>query len=146
MERRLLIIEDSKEDYAAILRALDCRADEVQISHSTDGDGALETLTDLATAGKIGKLPQIIVLDLNLPGTGGRDILVELKRDALLKIIPVVVLTTSTNPRDIADCYRNGVNGYCVKGGDRMTFVETMQAFKRFWLQAALLPNRADER
>ena len=146
MEPRLLIVEDSKEDLAAILRALDCSAATAQITYSSTGDDALETLGALVADGKISRLPQIILLDLNLPGTDGREVLSELKSDRLLNVIPVVVLTTSTNPRDVAYCYRKGANGYCVKGGDRATFVETIQAFKRFWLQTAILPNRVDER
>ncbi len=142
----MLIIEDSREDYAAIIRALDCKIADVQISHISDGDTALDTLKEIATGGDIGRLPQIILLDLNLPGTDGREVLIELKADRLLKIIPIVVLTTSTNPRDVEYCYREGVNAYCVKGGDRTTFFETMQAFKRFWLEAAVIPNRADGR
>ncbi len=144
MQRRVLIIEDSKEDYAAILRALDCSAAEVAIVHSSDGDSALEVLRDNSAHGETGRLPQVILLDLNLPGTDGRDILLELKNDDALKTIPVVVLTTSSNPNDISECYGRGANGYCVKGGDRATFVETIQAFKRFWLQTAALPTRID--
>ena len=146
MQRRILIVEDSQEDYAAILRALDCKTEEVHITRNSDGDTALETLRELVADGKIGRLPQVILLDLNLPGTDGREVLHELKSDELLRVIPIVVLTTSTNPRDVAYCYRSGVSGYCVKGGDRATFVETIGAFKRFWLEAVILPDRVDER
>ena len=144
MQRLVLIIEDSKEDYAAILRALNCDSSEVRIVHSLDGDAALANMRRDTERGELGRLPQLILLDLNLPGTDGREILLELKSDEQLKNIPVVVLTTSTNPRDIADCYGKGANVYCVKGGDGATFVETVQAFKRFWLEAAILPNSTD--
>ncbi len=133
------IIEDSKEDFAAILRLL--QSEDLAIAHSWNGDDALASFQALIVDGKEQDLPQVILLDLNLPGTDGREILLELKADKVLRLIPVVVLTTSTNPKDIAECYSNGVNGYCTKGGDWATFTETIQAFKRFWLQTAILPN-----
>jgi CheY-like chemotaxis protein len=136
---RMWIIEDSKEDFTAILRTL--KSDGLSIAHSWNGDEALASFRALIADGKGRDLPQVILLDLNLPGTDGREILLELKADKVLRSIPVVVLTTSTNPSDVAECYNNGVNGYCTKGGDWATFTETIQAFKRFWLQAAILPD-----
>jgi len=142
VQRRVLVVEDSREDFAALVRALNKGGtdDGLTISHSWDGDEALDTLHSLVEAGEIGRLPQVILLDLNLPGTDGREVIAELKSDELLRVIPIVVLTTSTNPFDIAECYSRGANGYCVKGGSGTTFVETVAAFKKFWLEAAELP------
>jgi CheY-like chemotaxis protein len=145
MKRRILIIEDSKDDFAAILRALRSKARELDISveHSWDGDEALAVLHGMVERGESGQLPHVILLDLNLPGTDGREVLLELKRDGALRAIPVVVLTTSINPQDIAECYDRGVNGYCVKGGYGASFTETIEAFRKFWLEAAVLPSGA---
>lgn len=173
MHRRMLVIEDSKEDFVAIMRALnrdglkikvvegtadDDIADEgpdggwpesnasVGVIHSESGDGALQNMLAKIAGGDIARLPQVILLDLNLPGTDGREILTELKSNELLKRIPVVVLTTSTNPRDVVECYDKGAAGYCAKGGDGATFSDTIEAIKKFWLYAAILPKRADGR
>jgi CheY-like chemotaxis protein len=141
----MMIIEDSTEDFEAILRALGTAGTDANIVHSSDGDEALERMRSIASSDVADELPQVILLDLNLPGTDGRDILLEIKADERLRSIPVVVLTTSTNPRDVAECYGNGANGYCVKGSDRATFTETIHAIKQFWLEAAVLPSRTNE-
>jgi CheY-like chemotaxis protein len=103
-------------------------------------------LRALLRDGDAAQLPEVVLLDLNLPGTDGRTILGELKSDERLKLIPVVVLSTSTNPRDVADCYAKGVNGYCTKGGGRVSFDATISSITRFWFQTALLPNPASRR
>jgi CheY-like chemotaxis protein len=144
--RRVLVIEDSNEDYTALVRAFDGAGADIAISRSFDGDDAVEMLRGMISGGRVIDLPQIILLDLNLPGTDGREILREMKSDALLKLIPIVVLSTSTNPSDVADCYRNGVNGYCTKGGDRAQFEATIDAINRFWFRSALLPNGSGRR
>lgn len=142
MARRVLIIEDSNEDFQAILRSLGTAAADVAITRSLDGDDALDMLRDTRLRGKAEHLPQIILLDLNLPGTDGREILAEIKRDDFLKFIPVVILSTSTNPKDIADCYRDGASAYCLKAVNRNKFDETIQAINSFWFRAAVLPER----
>ena len=146
MPRRVLVIEDSNEDYTAILRAFERASADVDISRSETGDEALEKLREVALGGKFAQLPQLILLDLNLPGSDGREILSEIKSDESLKMIPVVVLTTSTNPRDVADCYRKGVSGYCTKGGGRTQFDATIRAIQTFWLETAVLPDWAKPR
>jgi len=143
--RRILIIEDSNEDFQAILRALGPTAD-IAITRSLDGDDALEMLREIRQRGKVEHLPEVILLDLNLPGTDGREILTEIKRDEVLKLIPVVILSTSSDPKDIADCYRQGASGYCLKPIDRVRFDETIRAISSFWFRAVTLPKRAYSR
>jgi CheY-like chemotaxis protein len=140
MPRRILIIEDNNEDFQAILRALGPASADVAITRSLDGDDALEMLRETATGGKPEHLPQVILLDLNMPGTDGREILGEIKRDEVLKMIPVVILSTSRHSKDIADCYRKGASGYCLKPIDRIAFDETIRAISMFWFHAAMLP------
>ncbi len=140
MPRRILIIEDNNEDFQAILRALGPANADVAITRSLDGDDALELLRETAAGDHRERLPQVILLDLNMPGTDGREILSELKADDLLKLIPVVVLSTSRHSKDIAFCYRNGASGYCLKPIDRATFDETIRAISSFWFHAVMLP------
>ena len=79
--------------------------------------------------------PGLIVLDLNLPGTDGRDILRQIKQDATLKKIPIVVFTTSSNPKDIQDCYNLGVSRYIVKPIDYEQLKRDIQSLIDYWLE-----------
>ena len=141
----LLIIEDSDEDFEAFGRIMRKSAVVVPIYRCTDGDDALDFLyhtgeyTDLERAPR----PAIILLDLNLPGTDGRDVLKQIKRDDNLKIIPTVVFTTSSNPRDIEVCYQHGVNGYILKPIDINKLMRTLQVFIDYWFEAVILPDAA---
>lgn len=143
----LLIIEDSDEDFAAFERVV-CKSPLFQIYRCTDGDDALDFLrqagnyTDITNAPR----PGMILLDLNLPGTDGRQVLEEIKQDRLLKMIPVVVFTTSDNPRDVAGCYQCGANGYVVKPIDLKKLTKTVQVMVDYWFEANTLPNPAGDR
>lgn len=141
----LLVIEDSDEDFEALGRMM--RKSDVAnpIYRCTDGDEALDFLyhtgeyTDMAKAPR----PAMILLDLNLPGTDGREVLEQLKQDDELKIIPVVVLTTSSNPKDIEVCYRYGVNGYILKPIDIKKLMRNIQVIIDYWFEAVILPDAA---
>ncbi|NTW04234.1 MAG: response regulator [Oscillochloris sp.] len=85
--------------------------------------------------------PHLILLDLNLPGTDGRSLLAVIKDDEDLKAIPVVVLTTSNNPRDIAICYQRGANSYQIKPVDYARFKQAMQTLLDYWFQTTTLPE-----
>jgi CheY-like chemotaxis protein len=113
----LLIVEDSDEGFAAIVRIMSKSSIDIPLYRCTDGDEALDFLyrTGEYADPKTAPRPALILLDLNLPGTDGREVIQEIKQDDSLKIIPVVVFTTSANPKDIETCYRNGANGYMVK-------------------------------
>ena len=78
---------------------------------------------------------------LNLPGTDGREVLHEIKNDHELRIIPVIVLTSSSDERDIAACYRDGANSYITKPVDVHGFIDAVARLKGFWFELALLPN-----
>jgi CheY-like chemotaxis protein len=140
----LLVIEDSDEDFEAFGRMIRRSSVPNPIYRCTDGDDALDFLyrtgeyIDPANAPR----PGIILLDLNLPGTDGREVLEEIKQDDELKIIPVVVFTTSSNPRDIEACYQHGVSGYIVKPIDINQLMRTVQIFLNYWFEAVVLPER----
>jgi CheY-like chemotaxis protein len=143
VSRRLLIVEDNDQDYQAILRSLDRVKAEVAITRCIDGDSALELLRDYVLDKRNDKLPEIILLDLNLPGIDGRDFLAEVKEDEILRVIPVVVMSNSTSPTDVATCYRLGASGYCVKPIDHVRFDQTIAAMHEYWLRSVMLPERA---
>jgi CheY-like chemotaxis protein len=139
----LLVIEDSDEDFEAFSRVLHQHAVINPIFRCTDGDEALDYLYRTGIYGdpQTAPRPSIILLDLNLPGTDGREILQQIKQDEQLKNIPVVVFTTSSNPKDVDICYRHSVASYILKPIDINRLVETIQSFITYWLDIVILPD-----
>jgi CheY-like chemotaxis protein len=146
----LLVVEDSNEDFRMLQRLMRRMCVQNPIHRCTNGDEVLEFLyqqrSDAYTKGEdlrnsqVVLRPSVILLDLNLPGIDGRDILDRLKQDKSLKEIPIVVFTTSSNPKDIELCYQKGANGYMVKPMDAEELKKTIQAFVDYWLQANMPP------
>jgi CheY-like chemotaxis protein len=142
----LLIIEDSEEDFEALCRMIKNAPTRCQIYRCHDGDEALDFLfhtgqyADTATS----PVPSLILLDLNLPGLDGREVLSQVKQDETLRSIPVVVLSTSNNPKDIRACYQTGVNSYLIKPINAIKFKRTMQVFMEYWFDAIVLPDILD--
>lgn len=139
----LLIIEDSDEDFAALTRTIAKAKIPNPVYRCEDGEEALDFLyregeyTDEILAPR----PSLIVLDLNLPGTDGREVLATLKQDRDLQTIPVVIFSTSSNPKDVNACYRQGISGYIVKPMDTKRLNHLVQTFLEYWFQAVELPN-----
>lgn len=139
----LLVVEDSDEDFAAFERILRKASIANTIYRCVDGDDALDFLRHSGQYQTLTQPPRpaIILLDLNLPGTDGREVLEQIKQDNELKIIPVVVFTTSSNPKDIEVCYQSGVNGYIIKPIDVKKLMRTIQVLIDYWFEAVILPN-----
>lgn len=143
IEQPILLVEDSPEDYIATLRALKRSGLTQPLVRVSDGDEALDYLfqrgkyEDLKTAVR----PAVILLDLNMPGTDGFDVLKVVKSDESLRRIPVIVLTTSGDEEDVLRCYEDGANTFIRKPVDPLHFVEAMQAVHAFWMEVAILPN-----
>ena len=139
----LLVVEDSDEDYEATRRALKKVGARVAITRCFDGDVALVLLhrRGAYAARSAERLPTLVLLDLNLPATDGREVLAEIKRDAALRSIPVVILTTSLNPKDVAVCYGNGANTYLVKPVNFEHFTNTIKLLCDYWFGTAVLPE-----
>ncbi|MEX0830942.1 MAG: response regulator [Nitrospirales bacterium] len=139
----ILLVEDSPEDYETTFRSLRKSGLKNPIVRCTDGEDALDYLLkcgayrDLGSAGR----PGLILLDLNLPGTDGREVLKEIKEDSSLKAIPVVVLTTSSDERDIQQCYQFGANSYIQKPVDLEGFVKAMARMTDYWFELVIVPK-----
>lgn len=142
----ILLVEDSPEDYEATVRALKKSGLNNPIFRCEDGDEALDYLfcRGVYANPEDAPRPGIILLDLNLPGTDGRDVLREVKADAALKSIPVVVLTTSTDERDIERCYQAGANSYMSKPVDLDGFLRAIEKLKDFWFEVVILPKASE--
>ncbi len=141
--KSLLIIEDSDEDYAALVRTIAKAKITNPVYRCEDGEEALDFLYQEGEYADetLAPRPSLIVLDLNLPGTDGREVLAEIKQDANLKTIPIVIFSTSSNPKDINACYRYGISGYLVKPMDINRLHWLVQTFLDYWFQAVELPN-----
>ena len=139
----LLIVEDSDEDFEAFRRFIRRAKISNPVYRCVDGEDALDFLyrqgdyQDNAQAPR----PSIILLDLNLPGTDGREVLEQIKQDDKLKTIPVIVFTTSSNPKDIETCYRFGVNSYVLKPINVDKSKEVMQSIVDYWFNIVVLPE-----
>ncbi|WP_421655027.1 response regulator [Leptothermofonsia sp. ETS-13] len=138
----LLIAEDSDEDFEVLQLLMQQMEIQNPIYRCTNGDKVLDFLYQEGDYSNpdIAPRPSIILLDLNLPGTDGRDVLEQLKQDQRLKEIPVVIFTTSSNPKDVEFCYQKGANGYLIKPVDSEELEKTVQAFVEFWLEVNTPP------
>lgn len=141
----ILLVEDNDEDHVAFQRALAHTDAQRSVHRCHNGDDALAFLERChATAGGPTRLPALIVLDLNMPGSDGRDVLRRLKQDPRFRAIPVVIVTTSSNPRDVNACYDDGANSYIVKSIDFGKFEHDMRLLMEYWFEASLLPATVD--
>lgn len=139
----ILVVEDSPEDYEAIERAFRIAGLMNPIHHCTDGDSALDYLYRRGQfdSFRADPLPGFILLDLNLPGTDGHEVIQELKSDPKMRKIPIIVLTTSGDERDIDACYEAGANSFVKKPVSFYGFIEAVTRLKEFWFEIAILPK-----
>ena len=131
MPRRLslLLVEDDCVDVMTVRRVLKQLQMPARLDVSVDGEDALLRLRDPSKP-----RPDIILLDLNTPRMGGIELLRALKLDERLKLIPVVVLTTSQEARDRADSFGLGVAGYMLKLADHSQFAEMFRTICQYWM------------
>ena len=139
----LLVVEDNDEDFVVFMDFLQDMNVQQPVYRCVDGDDALDFLLGEGSyQDQNPKIkPSVVLLDLNLPGTDGREVLEQIKEDERFKKIPVVIFTTSSNPQDIDFCYQNGANGYLVKPIDFEQMRCRIQAFVDFWLNENTLPQ-----
>lgn len=137
----ILHIEDNAAD-SELLRDSLSEFRDLIVLPVDDGAEALRYLQQRTMAADT-SLPDLILLDLNLPGLDGRRILMELRKDPLLRLIPVVVLSGSAREEDMALAYELGANAYVVKPNDLKRFRSVMRAICDFWCGAAAVPGRA---
>ena len=135
-EVEILLVEDNPEDAELTLRALKKHNLANKIFVVNDGEEALDFIF---TKGKFAgrsdnREPRVILLDLKLPKVSGLEVLEKIKADKIKRLIPVVVLTSSKEERDIVESYRLGVNSYIVKPVDFEKFVEAVKDLGLYWL------------
>ncbi len=141
----ILIVEDSDDDYMATMRAFR-KANLVNpVQRCTNGDQAIDYLLQRGDFPGTGKAPRpsIILLDLNLPGTDGKEVLRTIKASPGLQKIPVIVLTTSNAEKDIEQCYAAGANSYVQKPVDLVGFLQSVARLTDYWFNVSILPKSA---
>jgi CheY-like chemotaxis protein len=138
-ELHILLIEDSRTDAKIIERALREEAVPHRLTVLPDGRQALDYLFGLLDeSSESGGEPDLILLDLNLPGLDGHQVLGRIKADPLLRALPVVVLTTSCRDEDVLQTYRAGANTYIPKPAEYAGYCEVVSALRTYWLDIAL--------
>jgi len=140
----LLVVEDSLEDMEALTRTLRKLGISVRIEHCSDADSALDYLHRRGAYSdpKRSPRPALILLDLNLLGRDGREVLTHVKSDEGLRSIPVVVLSTSSSQKDVEQCYQLGANSYQVKPVDIDELSRSTRVTMEYWLSVALVCGR----
>lgn len=130
------MVDDSMEDAELTIRALQKENLASNLLHLEDGEDALHFLFSVHN-----QLPRVILLDLKMPKIDGLEVLRQLKTDSRLSKIPVVVMTSSKEERDIAETYRLGVNAYIVKPVDIEKFMKAVSEIGIFWLRLNEVPG-----
>lgn len=137
----ILLVEDSPSDAKLTIEALEAGKIANRLTHVEDGVEAMDCLRQRGKYAKAAR-PDLIMLDLNLPKKDGREVLAELKNDPDLKLIPIIVLTTSRSDKDILQSYQLNANCYITKPVDFPNFIEVVKSIEQFWLTVVTLPRR----
>jgi len=143
-EVEILLVEDNPTDAELILRALKKSHLANQVLRVADGEEALDFLfaRGAFSARKIEHTPKVVLLDLKLPKLDGLEVLKIIKGDARTKLIPVVILTSSKEEKDMIQSYESGANSYIVKPVDFDKFMEAVNGLGMYWLLLNQKPTR----
>jgi len=144
MERKeinILLVEDNPGDIRLVREALGECGMNHRLEVVIDGVKALEYLR-LEKSSLNGSLPDLILLDLNLPKKDGREVLMEIKQDADLRCIPVIIFSSSEAKEDILSSYNHHANCYVCKPLDLDAFIGVVELIIRFWIDTIKLPKK----
>jgi len=135
----ILLVEDNPGDVRLMVESLKEAKVANNLSVARDGVEAMAFLRQIGAYTDAPK-PNLILLDLNLPKKDGYEALAEIKRDPRLKLIPVVIVTSSDAERDVVGSYELHANAYVVKPGSFEQFINVIRSVESFWLSVAKLP------
>lgn len=139
----ILVVEDSPSDAKLIVKMLEVAKIRNHVHLVRDGVAAMQYLRQ-EDRFQNAKIPDLIMLDLNLPKKNGFEVLQEIKEDPLLRVIPVVIMTTSEDEHDIWRSYENYANCYVTKPVDFEQFKKIVQTIDSFWFSVVKLPSREE--
>ena len=135
----ILLVEDNPGDVVLTRKAMERAKFRSNLHVVTNGEDALHYLRKEGAYAEVGT-PDLILLDLNLPRKNGREVLSEVKTDPVLKLIPVVILTTSDDDTDILRAYCSHANSYITKPVDLDKLVEAVGTLNQYWMSVVTLP------
>jgi CheY-like chemotaxis protein len=136
---KLLLIEDNEGDILLTKEAFEQSKLIAQIDVVKDGMAGIDYFKHILEDHRI-SLPELVLLDINLPKKNGQEVLQFIKGNEILKQIPVIMLTTSSSDNDIINSYKNQANCYIMKPVDINTFMSVISKIEDFWLATAKLP------
>ncbi len=137
----ILLVEDNEGDILLTLEALEEAKMKNTISVVKDGERAIQYVEKNGEY-KDALPPDLIILDVNLPKLNGHEVLQYFKNSEAYKHIPIIMLTTSSSPKDINESYKNHVNCYITKPIDVDDFIKAVVSIENFWLSIVTLPNK----
>ena len=136
----ILLVEDNEGDILLTIEAFAEGKITNNISVVKDGQEAIGFLNHVG-AYSTSELPDLVLLDINLPKLNGHEVLHIIKTTEKLKSIPVIMLTTSSSEKDILKAYKNNVNCYIIKPIDVLDYMKVIAQIEDFWISIAKLPN-----
>ena len=139
----ILLVEDNTDDYDATIRSFKAAHLDNPIQWCQTGKEALDYLRHEGTyaQGPRSETPALMLLDLNMPGLDGRKVLAIVKQDPALKKIPIVILTSSSDNRDVTQCYELSASTYIQKPVEFDGLIRAVTRIKDYWFGVALLPR-----
>ena len=138
----ILLVEDNPGDARLAREAFAQGTVRTNMHHARDGEQAIAFLRR-QSGFQDAPTPDLILLDLNLPRRGGREVLEDIKADPTLRQIPVVVLTSSQAQEDVLNSYRLHANCFITKPGDLETLIRVAQGIEEFWFKLVRLPSKS---
>ena len=131
--RSIVVVEDSHEEFHALEWA--CRASSITIPliHCENGEEAFDYLSGAGKYCQTLPSPGLVLLDLNMPRISGKEVLRYIKTSDQLNTLPVIIFSSSANPKDIAECYREGANSYIVKPLGLKQIRSVMESLAQYW-------------
>lgn len=138
----ILVVEDNPADFFATQRGLRKAGLANKVVHCDTGEEALDFLLHRGRFAPVRPdKPGVILLDINLPGISGAEVLQVIRKEERTRSIPVIMLTTSNDERDIDVAYRHGANSYVQKPVDLDGFMQALQRLKDYWFELVILPK-----
>lgn len=131
--RRILIVDDSPKDIELIISALSENNLGNEIDVAEDGEEALDYLYKRGAFSHIVKLPAVVLLDIKMPKMNGIEVLRHVRSKSRFKGIPIIMLTSSSEEKDLAECYKLGANSYVVKPVDIIGFMNAIKSVGHYW-------------
>lgn len=140
---QILLVEDNEGDILLAKEAFKELTVQTSVTVVKDGAEAIEFLKKEGQYATDNVIPHLILLDINMPRLNGIEVLAFIKNDDKLRSIPVVMLTTSSSEKDIAECYAKSANCFITKPLEFGKFVTVIQSIESFWFTVAQLPGNA---